>query len=159
MSQDTKCSKCLVVLSNSNWSLCSQKNKRLSCSDCLKKQNQEWANKNKEKLRLKHKEYYYKNKEKRLESSKKYIANNREKHNLLKRKHTNKRRALLLKRLPLWANLDHISTFYSNCPKGYHVDHIIPLQGDNVSGLHVENNLQYLPATENLSKGNKYNVG
>ena len=51
-----------------------------------------------------------------------------------------------------------IENFYNNCPEGYHVDHIIPLQGVNVSGLHVLSNLQYLPAVDNLKKNNKYNV-
>jgi len=37
----------------------------------------------------------------------------------------------------------------------WHVDHIIPIKGKNVSGFHVWNNLQVIPASVNLSKGNK----
>lgn len=56
---------------------------------------------------------------------------------------------------PKWANLAAIEKLYRECPKGCHVDHIIPLRGINVSGLHVEDNLQYLPALDNLKKSNK----
>jgi hypothetical protein len=66
-----------------------------------------------------------------------------------------KRKAQKLKATPTWADLKKIEEIYINRPDGYHVDHIIPLQGKNVCGLHVEYNLQYLPAKENISKGNK----
>lgn len=57
---------------------------------------------------------------------------------------------------PKWADLSAIIEFYKNCPKGHHVDHIIPLHGKIVSGLHIITNLQYLKAESNLKKGNKY---
>lgn len=56
---------------------------------------------------------------------------------------------------PSWANLDAVKDFYMNCPKGFHVDHILPINGKNVSGLHIMENLQYLDAIENLKKSNK----
>lgn len=61
-------------------------------------------------------------------------------------------------RTPSWANLDKIRSIYENCPEGMHVDHIIPLRGKLVSGLHVENNLQYLFEEDNLKKNNSFNI-
>jgi hypothetical protein len=59
-------------------------------------------------------------------------------------------------RIPPWSQKELIEQFYENCPEGYQVDHIIPLKGKEVSGLHVIENLQYLTAEENLSKSNKH---
>ena len=54
------------------------------------------------------------------------------------------------------ANISLIKEIYRNCPKGYDVDHIIPI---SEGCLHHEDNLQYLPASENRKKGRtqKYN--
>ena len=71
-----------------------------------------------------------------------------------------------LKRTPSWLTKKHkqeIKEFYLICKmfqmytgQKYHVDHIVPLRGEFVSGLHVPWNLTVLPASENCSKYNKY---
>ena len=76
-----------------------------------------------------------------------------------------KRKAAKLQRTPAWlteSDLLHIQCLYQVAAmrtreSGYawHVDHILPLQGKTVSGLHVPSNLQVIPATENLQKSNK----
>jgi len=74
------------------------------------------------------------------------------------------RRTRKINRTPSWADLEAIKEIYKEAadlndihgPGAYHVDHIIPLQGKTVSGLHVENNLQILKAVDNLKKSNKY---
>jgi hypothetical protein len=71
------------------------------------------------------------------------------------RAHRAKYRASKLQATPSWANLDKIEQIYLNCPKGHEVDHIIPLQSNDVCGLHVECNLQYLPVSDNRRKGNQ----
>lgn len=71
------------------------------------------------------------------------------------REYQKTRKANKLQRTPSWADIEKIKEIYTNCPPGYHVDHIVPLQGLTVCGFHVEYNLQYLTAKDNLTKHNK----
>lgn len=74
------------------------------------------------------------------------------------RDYTALRRALKNNATPTWVNRQDIKNIYNNCPKGYHVDHIIPLKSEYVCGLHVPWNLQYLLAADNISKSNTFNI-
>lgn len=47
-------------------------------------------------------------------------------------------------------DLDLIKKIYESCPEGYEVDHIHSL---STGGLHHQDNLQYLPKSENCRKG------
>jgi hypothetical protein len=75
-------------------------------------------------------------------------------------------RSSKLERTPKWItqqDIADIKSIYKMCNKistktgiKHHVDHIIPLQGVLVSGLHIPSNLQVIPSSLNLSKGNTY---
>jgi hypothetical protein len=66
------------------------------------------------------------------------------------------RKAAKLNATPAWAELAAIREFYMSTPEGHQVDHIVPLQGKTVCGLHVLANLQYLTVSENASKRHLY---
>ena len=73
-----------------------------------------------------------------------------------------KRRAAQIRRTPAWTNADDLSVIYAAAEVAKvmwpdtEVDHIIPLQGKYVSGLHVPLNLQIIPLFHNRSKGNVF---
>lgn len=76
-----------------------------------------------------------------------------------------RRQAAKLQAVPSWANHDAIRRHYENARyltevtgHKHHVDHIIPLRGKDVCGLHVENNLRAIPHFLNTRKGNQLTV-
>jgi hypothetical protein len=76
---------------------------------------------------------------------------------------TAKRRAAKLQRTPAWADNDAIKAVYAEARRltretgvPHQVDHVVPLRGKLVSGLHVQNNLLVIPAVENGRKFNRH---
>lgn len=78
---------------------------------------------------------------------------------------TVKRRLSKMRRTPKWVGSEEqwlIREIYELAAMrtealgfSWHVDHIVPLQGKTVSGLHVPSNLQVIPAAVNIRKGNR----
>ncbi len=116
------------------------------CKECGREANRAWYRAHKNYNRAKTKSWQQENPGKALAKRKRYEATK-------------------LKRTPPWLTqeqLHSIELFYlsakwveSILEEPIHVDHIVPLQGEEVSGLHVPWNLQLLTAKENTSKGNK----
>jgi hypothetical protein len=104
---------------------------------------------NKEKIAIRRKDYYKENKPYFIASAA-------------------KRKAIKLQATPSWLtdeDFKNIQKFYEESyylrlltGEEYHVDHIVPLQGKTVCGLHVPWNLQILTAKENIAKSNKFDT-
>lgn len=104
-----------------------------------------------------------KNKEKRSAALKRYAEKNRDK----MRAKGMRRYASQTKQTPPWINKAHeaeIEGYYLFCrifnqyksdkKDKFQVDHIVPIRGKEVSGLHVPWNLEVITSRENVSKGN-----
>ena len=118
-----------------------------SCEECYKIAKSEYRKNNYARILQKGREYERNNIHKR-------VARNRI------------RKARLRAAMPPWVNKNAIEAVYLEAREltvrtglAYHVDHIIPLKGQNVCGLHLPWNLQVITASENLSKGNKLEQG
>ena len=151
------------------------------CKICQTNLSREWLSKNKEKNKINSERFRKANPEKTKEiqkrsrikhrekykaglaiRQKRYVLKNQEKYTAFQ----SKRRAAKLQRTPSWLTKDHldeIETFYTAALAfriytglTYHVDHIVPLQGKKVCGLHVPWNLQVISATDNLKKSNLF---
>ena len=106
-----------------------------------------------------HRKWYAENLETKRAKNRQWSKKNPSRHLAL----CAKRRAETLQAIPKWANLEAIAAIYAQARLltkstgiKHDVDHVIPLRGETVCGLHVENNLQILAARVNRSKGNRY---
>lgn len=123
--------------------------------------NKNYYESNKGQIKAYSKTYYQKNKEQMKAGKKAWDQANPDKSNA----HTAKRRAAKLQRTPSWLTtedwnkINHMYSLAAFMTKQtgvkHEVDHIIPLQGETISGLHHPDNLQILTKSENCSKGNR----
>jgi len=144
------------------------------CKKCINKQrivyNRKYRALHVEKFRAYHRVWHQQHKEKHLASAKKWKLKHKQRVKKYQRCWIKNNpgkvaatRALTLarslQRTPKWLTKEHkqaIEFFYANRPQGYHVDHMVPLQGKLVSGLHVPWSLQYLSAKANRKKYNHF---
>lgn len=143
-----KCKKCFSILPEEHFSkqISSSQGIRSTCKDCASKEGKLYYKENKEEINERHKKHYNVNKS-------------------LYMKKYQKRRAQKKKALPAWyGDFDGfvLEEMYDLCKlkeimfkKHYEIDHIVPLQGNKVCGLHWYKNWQILTRAENRSKGNK----
>jgi len=135
-----------------------------------------WRAENKEHVRAYEKEYKAARPEKVKEwSHNTYIRSDKDERNRKERARRRRRpsgilaaeskrnKAKRLHRYPAWANKKKIDRIYQLAAwasrftdEPLEVDHIIPLQGKMISGLHVESNLQILTRSENRAKLNRW---
>jgi hypothetical protein len=138
-----------------------------------------WYIRNKDKVLANSKKWQKENKDKEILRSRQWRKNNPEKERIHCSNYRKEnpdyfanqsaeRRARKLNATPKWINEDEqflIKEIYSLAKLRtkvtgveWQVDHIIPLKGKLVSGLHVPMNLQVIPKLENIKKSNNYDI-
>jgi hypothetical protein len=142
-----------------------QKKYALNNPEKVKKAIKKWNDAHKDRLNEASKNYYHRNKN-NLEFQEKNRLKTKEwalKYPEKVLEQSARKRATKLLRMPAWSNKEELKTIYkiaqrkSNIEgRKYHVDHIIPLRGKLVSGLHIPSNLQVILESENLAKSNQF---
>lgn len=148
-----------------------------SCKKCVFEYHRAYRAANKERIAALKKVWVENNKEHKAVLDKGYANANPVARRIARKKwafankgiinsYTRKRRADQLNRTPIWLtdiDKERIKNEYKLAAiltkvtgESWHVDHVIPLQGKIVSGLHVPSNLRVMLGVENVSKGNRY---
>ena len=137
----------------------------------------EWYERNKVLTKERARAWALANPDKKKESVDKWRNNNLKQHNAINREwfannkdkraaYEGKRRAAELQRTPAWDPDAHLiiakyqlaAMLTKASGIEHHVDHIIPLQGKKVSGLHTFANLRVIPGSDNVKKSNKFPI-
>lgn len=140
----TECRECKRTQDKSHYQANSEK---------IKQSVAKYRSENPEKVIQVKKDWYQANSESTKEKVRIYRKDNRGKCNALSKKY----KADKIKATPKWAELDKISIVYQKAKEwGFVVDHIVPLQGKTVCGLHCWSNLQLLDPEINARKSNVY---
>ena len=133
--------------------------KAYTCKECANAKSRKWTVSNKDKKAEQGRKHYQANKQDYMDRANSWAKSNRGYNNA----RWSKRHALKLNATVSWADLEQIKRIYVACSKiskdtgkPHEVDHIIPLQGKNVCGLHIETNLRIVPRQMNRAKGNRY---
>jgi len=137
----------------------------------------DWSARNRERYRAIKRDYYKRRPEERkqqAERSRRWFLANAEKSNASSNAwrlrnlpkaaaRQQRRRTTLLNCMPPWADHAEIQKFYDLARRltvetgiPHEVDHIVPVMGRLVTGLHIPINLQVIPAKKNRSKGARF---
>jgi len=126
---------------------------RVENSDKVIQVKKDWYELHKEYVITKSRKWEKNNPQRIRQSKQKYRTLNKDKRNAWLAKY----RATKLRATPPWFEQELVEKVYKKAKEwGFAVDHVVPLRGKNVCGLHCWANLQLLDPLLNSSKGNSY---